>query len=69
MDRLKFGLEVVCLAVVLCLAMLLAGCVSAVGDADAGPNPGGGFYSGSNINVGQINPPHFHGGGVVAERP
>jgi hypothetical protein len=25
-------------------------------DANAGPNPGGGFYSGPNINVGRINP-------------
>jgi hypothetical protein len=41
---------------VLCLSVLLAGCASVVGDADAGPNPGGGFYDGSNINVGHINP-------------
>ena len=69
MDRLKFGLEVVCLAMLLCLGVLLAGCASAVGDADAGPNPGGGFYTGPNINVGQINPPSFHEGHVLAERP
>jgi hypothetical protein len=25
-------------------------------DASAGPNPGGGFYDGPNINVGRINP-------------
>ena len=24
------------------------------GDADAGPDPGGGFYGGSNMNVGHI---------------
>lgn len=41
---------------VICLPMLLAGCASAVGDADAGPNPGGGFYDGRNVNVGHINP-------------
>jgi len=27
-----------------------------VGDADAGPDPGGGFYYGSNISIGHINP-------------
>jgi uncharacterized protein YceK len=41
---------------VLCLAVLLAGCASVVGNADAGPDPGGGFYDGPNINVGHINP-------------
>ncbi len=40
----------------ICLAMLLVGCTSVVGDADLGPNPGGGFYDGGNINVGHINP-------------
>ena len=50
MNDLKSGLAVIC------LAMLLAGCAGAVGNADAGPNPGGGFYDGSNINVGHINP-------------
>ena len=40
---------------VVCLSVVLAGCASVVGDADAGPNPGGGFYEGSNINVGHIN--------------
>jgi hypothetical protein len=69
MDRLRFGLEVVCLAMLLCLVMLLAGCASAVGDADAGPNPGGGFYTAPNINVGQINPPPFYGGHELAARP
>ena len=48
MDRLRLGMAVVG------LAMLLAGCASAVGDADVGPNPGGGFYTGPNVNVGQI---------------
>ena len=41
---------------VVCLSVLLAGCASVVEDADAGPDPGGGFYDGSNINVGHINP-------------
>lgn len=41
---------------IFCLIRLFSGCASAVGDADAGPNPGGGFYDGNNINVGQINP-------------
>jgi uncharacterized protein YceK len=50
MNRIATGLAVVC------LTALLAGCGSVVGNADAGPNPGGGFYDGSNINVGQINP-------------
>jgi hypothetical protein len=63
MDRLRLGLGVVC------LAMLPAGCASAVGDADAGPNPGGGFYTGPNINVGQINPPSFYQGHLLAEQP
>jgi len=50
MNKLRLGLAVTC------LAMLLAGCASAVGDANAGPDPGGGFYDGPNLNVGQINP-------------
>jgi hypothetical protein len=50
MKRVRFGLAVIC------LAMLLDGCASAIGDADAGPDPGGGFYDGSNINVGHIDP-------------
>jgi hypothetical protein len=50
MNDLKSGLAVIC------LAMLLAGCAGTVGNADAGPNPGGGFYDGPNINVGHINP-------------
>jgi hypothetical protein len=44
--------------VVIFLAMLLNGCASTIGDADAGPDPGGGFYDGSNMNVGHINPVH-----------
>jgi uncharacterized protein YceK len=40
--------------VIVCL-ILLSGCASAVGNAEAGPNPGGGFYS-NNVNVGRINP-------------
>ena len=59
MDRLRLGVAVVG------LAMLLAGCASAVGDADVGPNPGGG----PNINVGQINPPSFYQSQELAERP
>jgi hypothetical protein len=49
---------------VIFLTMLLGGCASAVGDADAGPDPGGGFYDGSNLNVGHVNPVgggHFYG--------
>ena len=38
-------------------------------DADVGPNPGGGFYTGPNINVGQINPPSFYQSQELAERP
>jgi PBP1b-binding outer membrane lipoprotein LpoB len=42
---------------VLWLAMLLVGCGGSLrGDANAGPNPGGGFYGAPNINVGRINP-------------
>ena len=41
----------------ICVAMLLAGCGGPLrGDANAGPNPGGGFYGAPNINVGRINP-------------
>ena len=39
------------------LAILLAGCGgSSRGDANAGPNPGGGFYGAPNIDIGRINP-------------
>ena len=39
------------------LAMLLAGCGGSLrGNASAGPNPGGGFYSPSNIDNGHVNP-------------
>jgi hypothetical protein len=41
--------------IALVLAMLLAACAGP-GDADLGPDPGGGFYDGPNMNVGQINP-------------
>lgn len=41
---------------IISLSVLLAGCAAAVGNADAGPDPGGGFYDGPNINVGHINP-------------
>jgi hypothetical protein len=50
MKKVRFGLAAICLAI------LLNGCASAIGDADAGPDPGGGFYNGSNINVGHVNP-------------
>jgi hypothetical protein len=39
----------------ICSAILLAGCSSLKGDASVGPNPGGGFYEGPNMNVGHIN--------------
>jgi hypothetical protein len=55
--------------VIVWITMPLAGCASIVGDADTGPNPGGGFYTGPNINVGHINPPWFHETGALAERP
>jgi hypothetical protein len=39
------------------LTILLAGCSGSLrGDANAGRNPGGGFYDGPNLNVGRINP-------------
>jgi hypothetical protein len=38
------------------LAMLLTGCTVGLGKGDIGPNPGGGFYSGRNLNVGRVNP-------------
>jgi hypothetical protein len=50
MNNLRSGLAAIC------LATLLAACASAVGDADAGPDPGGGFYDGPNLNVGHVNP-------------
>ena len=50
MSKLRAGL------VVLLLAMLVDGCAPAIGDADAGPDPGGGFYDGSNLNVGHVDP-------------
>jgi hypothetical protein len=50
MNRFGIGLAVIC------LTALLSGCGSVVGDADVGPDPGGGFYDGGNINVGHINP-------------
>ena len=39
-----------------CLTLVLAACSSAVGDADAGPNSGGGYYDGPNVNVGPWTP-------------
>jgi len=62
----KLKLEVI----VVCLPVLLAACASGVPDAaDLGPNPGGGFYTGPNINVGHANPPGFHEGQALAQRP
>jgi hypothetical protein len=64
MTKLKFEV------IVVCLSILLAACASGVPDAaDFGPNPGGGFYTGPNINVGQVNPPGFHEGQALAQRP
>jgi hypothetical protein len=41
---------------VLWLAMLLVGWRGSLrGDANAGPNPGGGFYGAPNIDVERIN--------------
>ena len=34
-----------------------------------GTIPCGGFYTGPNVNVGQINPPSFYQGQELAERP
>jgi hypothetical protein len=48
----KVGLAVIYLAMVL----MLNGCASGHGDADARPDPGGGFYDGPNFNVGEVNP-------------
>jgi len=49
MDRLAL--------IVIGLAVLLAGCGGSLrGNASAGPNPGGGFYSLSNIDNGRVNP-------------
>jgi hypothetical protein len=42
------------MAIAICLAMLVAGCER--GNAEIGPNPGGGFYSPSNIDNGRVNP-------------
>jgi hypothetical protein len=39
----------------LVFASLLSAC-AAGGDANLGPDPGGGFYDGGNINVGHVNP-------------
>ncbi|MBO0738670.1 MAG: hypothetical protein J2P48_19210 [Alphaproteobacteria bacterium] len=56
-------------AAMVCLAILSAGCAPAAGDASAGPNPGGGYFSGPNINVGQVNPPGFTPYHGPAQRP
>jgi uncharacterized protein YceK len=37
-----------------CLVLLLSGCALMVGSVEAGPNPGGGYYT-SNVNVGLVN--------------
>jgi hypothetical protein len=54
---------------VVCLLVLFTGCSSTIGNAELGPNPGGGFYTGPNINVGQINPPRFDQNHSLANRP
>ena len=47
----KLGLAIIC------SMMLLAGCSGSLkGDANAGPNPGGGFYGSPNIEIGRTNP-------------
>ena len=46
MDRLAL--------IIIGLVILLAGCER--GNGELGPNPGGGFYSPSNIDNGRINP-------------
>jgi hypothetical protein len=40
--------------IIIGLVILLPGCER--GNAELGPNPGGGFYSPSNIDNGRINP-------------
>jgi uncharacterized protein YceK len=50
MNKISSGL------IVWLLTALLGGCASVIGNADAGPDPGGGYYDGSNMNVGHINP-------------
>ena len=45
--------------ILLFLVILLNGCATVIGDADIGPDPGGGFYDRPNVNVGQINPVHI----------
>lgn len=47
MNNLRFGLPAIG------LAMLLAACTPAL--RDAGPNPGGSFYDGPNVDVGQVS--------------
>ena len=43
--------------IIIGLGVLLAGCGGSLrGNASAGPNPGGGFYSPSNIDNGRVNP-------------
>jgi uncharacterized protein YceK len=37
-----------------CLVLLLSGCALMVESAEAGPNPGGGYYT-HNVNVGHVN--------------
>jgi uncharacterized protein YceK len=50
MKKISFGL------VAIFVAMAVNGCGSVIGDAGAGPDPGGGFYDGPNINVGHVDP-------------
>ena len=42
---------------IICLTVLLARSDGSLhGYANAGPNPGGGFYEAPNIDIGRINP-------------
>ena len=41
---------------VICLAILLNGCASGRGDADAGSDPGDDLYSFWNPNAGRVTP-------------
>jgi hypothetical protein len=62
LERCGFPMDRVAV-IVTCLAMLLAGCGGSLrGNASAGPNPGGGFYSPSNIDTAPKHP--YSNGGI-----
>ena len=44
------------ISLALLLEVLLAGCGSGVGNANLGPDPGGGFYCAHNVYEGCANP-------------